>query len=207
MEHRPDRIDVEELLGRAPLAPPLTASGEPLWKEVVGLFQRHGQPAPPTKLRDELVTAFAWARWGHQAATALSALEKERDEARKWNNHACERIGVLQDRAQAAETELSALKALVGRMVEGLEPFAKEADDWPDAARENLANVYIARSDGGTTYETTFSLADLARARSLLSEAKGEGEKQGASRSQPCADAGAHIPRSPDTQHSDGGTE
>lgn len=119
------------------------------------------------KLRDQK-TATCPADYEERCelAHALSALEKERDEAREeaasnWSEYLEERSARMaaNNREFAAETELSALKALVRRMVEGLE-----------RSRDALH----------AAYERTGHADDLAEAHiaaSLLSEAKGEGER------------------------------
>lgn len=161
MEHQPDRIDVEELVERLK---GLAAEGA-------------------------LIHTFSWGlvvSLLSDAATALSALKKERDEARASRAEAArlmayyaheagqatgrlemsEAAGIVEgwrERAQAAETELSALKALVGRMVEGLEEVT-------DALEAEVK----ARAGGELPRRIARDLEPVVRARSLLSEAKGE---------------------------------
>lgn len=53
---------------------PITPLSQPreglqLWEEIVSLFARHGLEPPPWRLRDELVTYLAWARYGSALAT------------------------------------------------------------------------------------------------------------------------------------------
>lgn len=39
-------------------------SGDPEWKQVNDLFERHGLPSPDWRMRDELVAWLVWARYG-----------------------------------------------------------------------------------------------------------------------------------------------
>ena len=55
-----------------PLTPPISRKTDETWKQVVDLFQHHGIPEPPFRLRDELVTAFEWAWYGQSLSAALS---------------------------------------------------------------------------------------------------------------------------------------
>jgi hypothetical protein len=49
---------------RPPIARLAPDDGEPMWKQILSLFEKHGQPPPPVQLRDELVTHLQWARFG-----------------------------------------------------------------------------------------------------------------------------------------------
>lgn len=161
-----DRIDVEELVERLK---GLAAEGA-------------------------LIHTFSWGlvvSLLSDAATALSALEQYAALGR-----ACESNGLgwygddgdmyfqapadaIEEHAtewakaalSALEKERDALKALVGRMVEGLEPFAAACED---ADEEDI-------KDGASAWESPMAMSvtygDFRRARSLLSEAKGEGER------------------------------
>lgn len=55
--------------------PPLVMSrdnGKPEWQQVNDLFERHGLASPDWRLRDELVTWLAWARYGERLDERLS---------------------------------------------------------------------------------------------------------------------------------------
>lgn len=63
----------EPLKAQRPLTPPpLPMGDQPLWKEVIDLFVRHGVNAPPVELRDKLVTSLQWARYGAALDRALA---------------------------------------------------------------------------------------------------------------------------------------
>jgi len=51
-----------------PVSAPLQRETAETWKQVVGLFRKHGLSEPPFRLRDELVIAFEWAWFGYRAA-------------------------------------------------------------------------------------------------------------------------------------------
>lgn len=43
---------------------------DPLYQQIIALFERNGVQAPPTRLRDELVSILDWARFGFKVANA-----------------------------------------------------------------------------------------------------------------------------------------
>ena len=48
------------------------ASEKPEWQQVIDLFAKYGLPPPEWRLRDELVTWLAWARYGEKLDEQLS---------------------------------------------------------------------------------------------------------------------------------------
>lgn len=54
-----------------PMTPLLPDRETALWMQIDLLFQKHGLPHPPYRLRDELVTHLAWAHYGHDAARSV----------------------------------------------------------------------------------------------------------------------------------------
>jgi hypothetical protein len=51
-------------MSNAPISMPLRRETEETWKQVIGLFRKHGLSEPPIRLRDELVVALEWAWHG-----------------------------------------------------------------------------------------------------------------------------------------------
>ena len=56
-----------------PLCRMPTDNGKPEWQQIVDLFARHGLSEPPWRLRDELVTHLAWAKYGQAKADEVQA--------------------------------------------------------------------------------------------------------------------------------------
>jgi hypothetical protein len=57
-------LSQETIMSNAPISMPLRRETEETWKQVIGLFRKHGLSEPPIRLRDELVVALEWAWHG-----------------------------------------------------------------------------------------------------------------------------------------------
>lgn len=58
-----------------PLTPLMSDNGDPEWQQILSLFSRHGAPEPHWRLRDELVTILAWARYGAAASPVQAGID------------------------------------------------------------------------------------------------------------------------------------
>ncbi|TIN82197.1 hypothetical protein [Mesorhizobium sp.] len=63
-----------------PLTQPIADNGNPEWLQIIGLFERYGMSEPPTRLRDELVTLLAWARYGQELDAERAGINEEREQ-------------------------------------------------------------------------------------------------------------------------------
>lgn len=153
-----DRIDVEELVERlrvdvariiaesygvdpddfAPLSTMCTAANQPVrwWRVYEEQAEAIIERLPVFRLLQERTRERDAAR--AEMVRFEAALNSREIELRT--------IEACVARAQAAETELSALKALVGRMVEGLEEVTGSTDGFftvamPSAMRHRLASL------------------------------------------------------------------
>jgi hypothetical protein len=119
------------------LFPLMPDTDTPLWRQIETLFQRHGQPAPSTGLRDKLVTHLLWAHYAaapttdpiHPASGDLEAAIEiiQQFVTRIHMERRCNNLGInvaqpIMDRAEAflaalrpatASGDLEAVRAII----------------------------------------------------------------------------------------------
>lgn len=93
-----------EGIAEQPISRMSADDGRPMWEQISDLIKFHMNERPPIRLRDELVTILAWARYGEQAATALTALQAELSAARRQRDD----LGKAWDSCDSERKELRA---------------------------------------------------------------------------------------------------
>jgi hypothetical protein len=141
-----------EDVAKQPLSRMSADDGRPMWEQISDLIKFHMNERPPIRLRDELVTILAWARYGEARLTASEAeaasLRRKLEEAiRDRDEKIARALNQADIEAERAGNALNDLETAERKLEEGVAEMKRFA-----LAYVNLMEVGRDRimSFGGT---------------------------------------------------------